>query len=134
MTVLAWDPIRFDVGVPKLNAEHQAIVGLMNAIHDRATAGAAKPELEGLFQKLASVTVGHFADEEAYMESVAFPDLKSHKVIHQRLLADFTAHKAKFDAGNGQVDKAFFDCNALVSLGFFVATLVDAWLLSRGGA
>lgn len=33
-----------------------------------------------------------------------------------------------------KIDKAFFDCNALVSLGFFLATLVDAWLLSRGGS
>lgn len=33
-----------------------------------------------------------------------------------------------------KIDKAFFDCNALVSLGFFVATLADAWLLSRGGS
>jgi len=35
MTVLAWDPIRFDVGVAKMNAEHEVLVGLMNAIHGR---------------------------------------------------------------------------------------------------
>lgn len=109
MTVLAWDPIKFDVGVAKMNAEHQVLVALMNGIHDRATAGAGKAELEGLFQKLAQATVSHFADEEAYMQSIGFPELKTHKAIHARLLADFTAHKAKFDAGDGKVDKAFFD-------------------------
>lgn len=30
-----------------------------------------------------------------------------------------------------RIDKAFFDCNALVSLGFFGTTLLDAWLLAR---
>ncbi len=109
MTVLAWDPARFDVGVAKMNSEHEVLVGLMNAIHDRATAGARKSELETLFQKLAQATIAHFADEEAYMASVGFPDLKTHKTIHARLLQDFTAHKAKFDAGDGQVERAFFD-------------------------
>lgn len=109
MTVLAWDPVRFDVGVARMNAAHQGLVALMNAIHDRATAGAAKAELEGLFGKLAQATVAHFADEEAYMASIGFADLKTHKQIHARLLADFTTHKAAFDAGDGKVDKAFFD-------------------------
>ena len=59
--------------------------------------------------KLAEATVAHFADEEAYMASVAFPDLKSHKLIHQKLLTDFTAHKARFDAGHGELEKGFFD-------------------------
>ena len=53
MTVLAWDPVRFDVGVARMNSQHQGLVALMNAIHDRATAGAGKAELAGLFSKLA---------------------------------------------------------------------------------
>ena len=109
MTVLAWDLARFDVGVTKMNAEHENLVGLMNRIHDRASAGAGKAELDGLLNKLAEATVAHFADEEAYMTSVSFPDLKSHKLIHQKLLTDFTADKARFDAGRGELEKGFFD-------------------------
>jgi hemerythrin-like metal-binding protein len=109
MTVLAWDPVRFDVGVARMNAQHQGLVALMNAIHDRAGAGAGKSELEGLFAKLAHATIAHFAEEEAYMASIGFADLKSHKQIHARLLADFTTHKTAFDAGDGTVDRAFFD-------------------------
>ncbi len=109
MTVLAWDPVRFDVGVAKMNAQHQVLVGLMNSIHDRAGAGAAKPELAKLFQQLAQATVGHFADEEAYMESIGFEGLRTHKAIHAKLLSDFTAHKEKFDVGDGRVDPTFFD-------------------------
>ena len=43
------------------------------------------------------------------MASIGFADLKSHKQIHARLLADFTTHQGAFDAGDGKVDKAFFD-------------------------
>jgi hemerythrin-like metal-binding protein len=43
------------------------------------------------------------------MASVGFPDLKTHKNIHAKLLQDFSAHKARFDAGDGKVERAFFD-------------------------
>jgi hemerythrin-like metal-binding protein len=109
MTVLAWDPTRFDVGVAKMNDEHRVLVGLMNDIHDRAGAGAGKAELQALFEKLAEATVRHFSDEEAYMESIGFAELRTHKAIHAKLLADFTTHVARFEAGDGKVDKAFFD-------------------------
>jgi hemerythrin-like metal-binding protein len=109
MTVLAWDPVRFDVGVARMNAAHKVLVDLMNAIHDRATAGAGKAELTALFDKLAQATVAHFSDEEAYMASIGFADLKTHRQIHARLLADFTTHRQAFDAREGRVDKAFFD-------------------------
>lgn len=109
MTVLAWDPSRFDVGVAKMNDEHRVLVGLMNDIHDRAGAGARKPELQALFARLADATVRHFAGEEAYMQSIGFAELRTHKAIHARLLDDFTAHVKRFEAGDGRVDKAFFD-------------------------
>ncbi|MCU0758227.1 MAG: bacteriohemerythrin [Steroidobacteraceae bacterium] len=109
MTVLAWDPIRFDVGVARMNDEHRVLVGLMNDIHDRAGAGAGKAELQGLFRKLADATVRHFKGEEAYLESIGYADLRTHKAIHAKLLADFTAHVARFEAGDGRVEKAFFD-------------------------
>ena len=108
MSSFQWDPVKFDVGVPKMNAAHQGLIKLMNSIHERDAAGASKAELEGLFGRLGEATQRHFTEEETYMESVAFPDLKSHKLIHARLLQDFGKHAAAFAAGNGRVDPEFF--------------------------
>ncbi|MFO1427943.1 MAG: hemerythrin family protein [Steroidobacteraceae bacterium] len=109
MAVMEWDPARFDVGVAKMNQEHEGLVRLMNQIHDRNQAKAPKAELAGMIDRLAGLTVKHFADEEAYLESVAFPELRTHKAIHAKLLADFTRHKQAFDAGPGSLGKDFFD-------------------------
>jgi 4-hydroxybenzoate polyprenyltransferase len=44
----------------------------------------------------------------------------------------FVEHRLVRGGNLEKIDKAFFDCNAFVSLGFFVTTAIDAWLLSRG--
>ncbi len=44
----------------------------------------------------------------------------------------FVEHRLVRGGNLEKIDKAFFDCNAFVSAGFFVTTLVDAWWLSRG--
>jgi hemerythrin-like metal-binding protein len=109
MSVFDWDPVKFDVGVAKMNADHKVLIDLMNALHARNAAGATKPELQGLIDRLATATQRHFTAEEAYMESLAFPGLRAHKLIHQKLLADFGRHAAQFAAGSGQLEKGFFD-------------------------
>ena len=109
MSVFDWDPVKFDVGVAKMNADHKVLIDLMNALHARNAAGATKPELQGLIDRLATATQRHFTAEEAYMDSLAFPGLRAHKLIHQKLLADFGRHAARFAAGSGQLEKGFFD-------------------------
>ena len=78
-------------------------------IDDRNKANAGKGELLNLIGQLAELTTKHFTAEEAYMEKVKFPDLKSHKMIHTRLLRDFTAHVEKFKSGNGPLGADFFN-------------------------
>ncbi len=109
MSVFDWDPVKFDVGVEKMNAEHKVLVDLMNAIHSRNAAGASKSELQALIQKLAAATQRHFTAEEAYMQSLSFPGFRSHKLIHEKLLRDFGDHVAKFAAGDGRIERGFFD-------------------------
>lgn len=108
MSVFNWDPVKFDVGVAKMNAEHKVLVDLMNTIHARNAAGASKSELQGLLQRLAEATTRHFKSEEAYMQSLAFPSFDAHKLIHEKLLRDFGHHVQQFAAGDGQIGKEFF--------------------------
>lgn len=44
----------------------------------------------------------------------------------------FVEHRLVRGGNLEKIDKAFFDCNAFVSLGFLVTTVLDAWWLSRG--
>lgn len=109
MAVFAWDPKLYDVGVAAMNNQHQGLIKLMNLIHDRNAAGASKDELAKLLGQLAELTTRHFKDEEAYMDSVKFADVKTHKLIHVKLLTDFGAHVEKFAAGDGRISQDFFN-------------------------
>ena len=109
MAVFTWDPELYDAGVAAMNAQHRGLIDLMNKIDDRNKANAAKTELLGLIGQLAELTNRHFTAEETYMEKIRFTDLKSHKMIHTRLLRDFTGHVEKFKAGSGPLGADFFN-------------------------
>ena len=109
MTVFSWDPKLYDIGVQAMNAQHRGLIDLMNKIDDRNSADGSKAELLSLIGQLAELTNRHFKDEEAYMEKIKFPDVRLHKVIHTRLLRDFTGHVERFKAGDGRLGADFFN-------------------------
>lgn len=106
MSLMEWSS-NLDVGVHSMNSEHQQLLSIMNKLYDRHQAKASVSELKTLMNDLASYTVKHFQDEEAYLDSIAFPDADKHKFIHKDLLAKFGTHKANFEA-SGVLDQSFF--------------------------
>lgn len=80
---------KLEVHVPKMDDEHKILVSKINDLidaldrHDRS---ADLPLVQKAFGALAEYTTKHFADEEAYMKSVNYPQLHSHQRIHKKLL------------------------------------------------
>lgn len=107
MSFLNWGAA-LDLGVKSMNDEHKVLIDIMNRLYDRNKAGAPKSELEKIIIDLANYTTKHFADEEAYMASIQFPELTTHKIIHQNLLRSFGEQVDKFKAGDGKVSDGFF--------------------------
>jgi hemerythrin len=103
-----WDPTQFSVKVKSMDDEHQELIRKMNALHAANERKAEKAELERLLNDFAGYTVKHFADEEAYMASVNFSGLETHKVIHKQLLGQVTEHVAAFQK-TGEFTPAFFN-------------------------
>ncbi len=97
------------LGVQKMDGEHQQLVGLMNQLFEANERKLPKQEIVSAFKALADYTVKHFADEEAYMESVGFPDIEKHKIIHKDLLSKVGAHFEGFKNGGTLVDQSVFD-------------------------
>ena len=107
MTIMTWTP-SLDVGVSKMNDEHQGLLKLMNDLHDAHQAGKRGFEVLKILDALGAATVKHFADEEVYMESVNYPKLKTHKLIHQDLLKKFGTFSEAIHAKNGEIGDDFF--------------------------
>ena len=106
MPLMNWDS-SLDVGVAKMNDEHQQILDLMNRIFDAREAGQTGPGVIRLVDQLGQVTIDHFRDEEAYMESTGYAGIASHKLIHKDLLDKFTGFAGDIKANDGEVPEKF---------------------------
>jgi len=102
-----WDAATFGLHVPKMDDEHQAIIACMNKLHVLYEAKASVRELSKAVNELTDVTVKHFADEEAYMATIGYPDLNKHKMMHKSLLGKVIENKTRFEA-TGKLQDEFF--------------------------
>jgi len=74
------------LGVPEMDEEHQILVSKINALIRSLNNGKNKQENLTAFKAMAAYVVEHFADEEALMARVSYPQLKAHQEVHRRLL------------------------------------------------
>lgn len=86
---LLWDP-NYSVHIPAMDAQHRQIVDWINR-----TARATPAELPEILTGLEAYTATHFADEEAVMRQIGFPELEAHQVLHQQLIAWVAEQKAR---------------------------------------
>jgi hemerythrin len=94
-----WDS-SLDVGVEAMNNEHKILISLMNDLYEKNAAGANKEELIQGASALWDYVIKHFADEEQYMASIAFPGIEAHKKLHANLLAELQQFIENFKNGN----------------------------------
>lgn len=107
MSLMDWSSdLQLDVN--SMDSQHKGLLDIMNKLYDDYQKGADFAILSTSLNQLAEKTVKHFSDEEAYMESIDFPNLGTHKVIHKDLLEKFGAHKEKFEQEK-QLNDEFFN-------------------------
>ncbi|QUD86134.1 bacteriohemerythrin [Phenylobacterium montanum] len=107
MPIMTWDA-SLDIGVTAMNREHQEILDAMNRIYDAKAQGVSGSAVNDMVARLGSVCVRHFADEEAYMKQVGYPELQRHIQLHARLLDQFSGHAAAIKAAGGAPNDEFF--------------------------
>jgi len=103
-----WDENEYGIKVKSMDEEHQHLIRLMNTLHQEYLAKQPFELLQASVGALASYTIQHFSDEEKYMESIGFDGLKTHKIIHQKLLEEVTNHVNRFEKTK-QLDAEFFN-------------------------
>jgi len=108
MPIMDWSS-DLDVGVERMNDEHKNILELMNRIADAAEAGQRGPTVTTLIDKLDQVTIDHFRDEEAFMASINYEGLASHKLVHQSLLKKYGEFADRIHADNGELPHQFLE-------------------------
>lgn len=108
MTLLTWGPT-LALGVAAMDAEHQELLAAMNRIHELDQKKAGNAAVDVAIQHLIKVTEKHFADEERYMASIGYADLKRHSLVHKDMLRRVAEQYAAFAKGDGSVPQSFYD-------------------------
>ena len=102
-----WDAQKYSIQVPAMDGEHQILIGHMNQVHSLHQAKARREATAKALNDLISYTKQHFADEEAYLEKIEFPDRRVHAVIHKQLLGRVDEFAREF-AQTGVLTEEFF--------------------------
>lgn len=102
----SWQP-SYDIGVEPMNDDHKRLLKLMADLESAYKAGSSIKEQFAILEELKDFTVKHFRQEEAFMESIKYPELATHKMIHQNLLERFGTFVTRYRA-EGKLEDEFF--------------------------
>lgn len=84
----------YSVGVAKMDAQHQKLLGMMNGLVDciasteasgspaRSAASSSSAQYAEVLSAMLDYTMAHFRDEEAYLQRIAYPALATQQREH----------------------------------------------------
>ena len=70
------------VGESLLDADHKALIHLINRLHDSLEAGVESAVLGEVFDSLINYTMFHFTREKKVMQACGYPDVEAHEEEH----------------------------------------------------
>lgn len=130
------------LGIPALDEEHRAIVGLIDRLAREVT--EAGPDVPGTkfvpaLRELYAITQAHFSHEEKLMESMKFPGLAGHRREHAMLLAEQADFIRDIETGQERLDaeslaalRIWFLGHTIGSDRVYAAAFNDGQTSSRG--
>ena len=100
MTLVGWRD-DFKVGIPAVDYEHQALIGLINELHDNLASRPTKDEVTRMLGEIYAKIAAHFALEELTMRERHYDQHADHKADHERLLDDLCDIMDRHEADEG---------------------------------
>lgn len=98
MPLLEWQP-KFSVDVPEMDAQHQKLIGMINALHEAMSSGHGNDALGQVLDAMVAYTQVHFRAEERLLAEAAYPGLAGQKEAHGIFVEEVTALRADHHAG-----------------------------------
>ncbi|MBC3872816.1 bacteriohemerythrin [Undibacterium flavidum] len=101
-----------------IDQDHQALIGMVNELHDAAESEQDYQSLSKILTRLATYTQEHFQREEDLMQASAYPAYRAHKEQHRKLLERVSDLKHELE-------------NARTLVALETAELLRFWLTSH---
>ncbi|MDQ7089959.1 MAG: bacteriohemerythrin [Methylococcales bacterium] len=85
MKICAWNQ-NYTVGVPVLDRHHQKLFDILNDLYVLMRDGSEDQAIIRVIDELLDYTHYHFDEEEKVMEQIKYPELISHRQLHQKFV------------------------------------------------
>jgi len=99
MALVVWNDT-LSVGVKSVDDQHTVLFNTINDLHAAMMKGQARTMIGGLLQKLLDYTRNHFSEEEAMLQTVRYPGLPEHRVMHRNLTKQVEDYIARHEKGD----------------------------------
>ena len=76
----------YSIGIKEIDNQHKKLFDLVNKLYDLEENANIKEEIRDILYAFSDYTKVHFRDEEEYMASIGYPELREHKKIHQHII------------------------------------------------
>lgn len=101
MALIDWKD-EFAIGIPAVDHEHRALIGLINELHAQLAEPDAPPDAVAAFLGEINARIGaHFALEEKVMRDRRYDQLAAHKADHERLLDEIRDLMDRYEDDEG---------------------------------
>ena len=97
-SIILWKQ-SFSVGVASVDADHKKLIEMINRLFGAPLSSEPNQVLDNILRELTEYVVFHFNREEAYMDSLNYPEYETHKKSHQKLLDAARKFKKNLDSG-----------------------------------
>ncbi|MDH5192006.1 MAG: bacteriohemerythrin [Gammaproteobacteria bacterium] len=87
MSLIEWKK-EFETGIPDVDVEHEALIGLINSLYDSMNSDRSKDSILQFLGDIHTKTAAHFALEEKIMREEEYAHYGEHKNEHEQLLDD----------------------------------------------
>ena len=87
---------KYSVGIEQIDAQHQGLVRLINALHAAMIAGQGSQNIGKILDELVHYTEEHFSYEENMLRERNFSRLIGHQLEHKRLTGQVVELREKY--------------------------------------
>jgi methyl-accepting chemotaxis protein len=90
------------VGVPEMDKQHKELIKLINKLY---IAMRDKKDVQKTMHNFIQYTARHFKEEEQFMDSIQYPELQQHIVIHRKVLPQIKQFGKRVQAKEKGIEK-----------------------------
>ena len=110
MPLITWNS-SFSVNVAEMDAQHQALIEIINQLHDAMRNGKASQEVNTFVDKMVDYAQRHFKEEEKILAANRYPAFAKQKAEHDAFIVK--ALEFKRDVSQGKITTSVHVSNFL---------------------